>query len=586
MDMPIIKDIVKWLSLRNRVATLEGWLKNERLGFDRRLTAGASGITNTGRLRHSVVVNVPKAEDSVQYGKEMRDLFIPSAGNVFVNYDAAALESRVAAHYTWKYDNGDFAKELLEGDIHSKNCKVFFPDETSSFDINSPEFSKDDPLFKPWRSKSKNGFYCVPMDTRALTRKGWKGYHEIEVGDEVLGYDTESQTKKWTKVTHKHYTEDKEVIEVRNKWWGVRATGDHRWCVLQRKAYATGNQDYSMNNVVAEFRSTDDLNTMSNILVNAPMDEGQDNQSLGESEILMRKFDYDWTQRVLNMSRTERLAFLEGFLIADGYLSVKDGKWTWGQNDNELAEAALTASYLVHGGMLHVQKRLDSPKPMKIVKLSKKRHVTCQKMKKTSLGVQPTWCITTELGTWVMRQADIITITGNCAVYGGGPGKMASTLGQKATRGKELFDAFWESNYSLKMLRENLEKFWEYQGGKKFIIGLDGRKIFTRNPNGVLNCLFQSAGAILMDLSTAFMDKWLGGLVMDSSGYLCYNVKGHTVKRVTYHHDDLGWDCPPEVADYVGELGVKSIREAGKYFKLNVELDGEYKKGASWRYTH
>jgi hypothetical protein len=35
-----------------------------------------------------------------------------------------------------------------------------------------------------------------------------------------------------------------------------------------------------------------------------------------------------------------------------------------------------------------------------------------------------------------------------------------------------------------------------------------------------------------------------------------------------------------------GELGVKSIREAGRQLGLNVLLDAEYMVGRSWRDTH
>jgi DNA polymerase family A len=326
----LVRHVIKWLSLRNRLSVLEGWLRDRRLAFDGRLTAGASGITNTGRLRHSTVVNVPKAEDNVLLGKEFRSLFIPSEGNVLVNYDAAALESRVAAHYTWQYDQGKFGRELLEGDIHSKNAKLFYPEETAGFDIDSAEFSKDDPRFKPYRSKSKNGFYCI--------------------------------------------------------------------------------------------------------------------------------------------------------------------------------------------------------------------------------------------------------------CYGGGPAKLAQTLGLPSARGSELYDRFWASNASLKKLRDAVERFWELNG-KSYILGIDGRKIGTRNKNGVLNCLFQSAGAIVMDLSCAYMDKSLGSTVV-SGLYPCYTYRRVEVKRVGYWHDELAWDCPPEVAEDIGKMGVESIRKAGRYLKLNVALDGEYKIGTSWAATH
>jgi DNA polymerase I-like protein with 3'-5' exonuclease and polymerase domains len=58
------------------------------------------------------------------YGKECRSLFIAPKGRVMVGVDASGLELRCLAHYMAKYDGGSFAKELLEGDIHTANQKA------------------------------------------------------------------------------------------------------------------------------------------------------------------------------------------------------------------------------------------------------------------------------------------------------------------------------------------------------------------------------------------------------------------------------------------------------------------------------
>jgi hypothetical protein len=154
--------VVRWLSLRNRYAVLKGWLENERLAIDGRLSSGSSGITPTHRQKHSVVANIPKAEEGVLYGKEFRSLFISDNDeHVCVGYDASALEGRVEGHYTTPYDGGERANILLNGDIHSKNAKLFFPKETELFDPSHPDFNKDDKQFKPYRSRSKNGAYAL-----------------------------------------------------------------------------------------------------------------------------------------------------------------------------------------------------------------------------------------------------------------------------------------------------------------------------------------------------------------------------------------------------------------------------------------
>lgn len=163
MEADIVKQVVKWLSLRNRLSVLEGWLNNPRLKMDGRIGAGRTGIAATHRQKHKVVVNVPKASDKVLLGKEFRSLWIAEEGMLIAAGDAAALEGRVQGHYCYKYDNGETADELLNGDVHSKNVCAFYGhiDEVKSFDIKSEDFNKDDPLWKPYRDKSKNGYYCI-----------------------------------------------------------------------------------------------------------------------------------------------------------------------------------------------------------------------------------------------------------------------------------------------------------------------------------------------------------------------------------------------------------------------------------------
>lgn len=157
-DIP--KKVVKFLSLRNRLGVVRGWLENWRLDFDGRLSAEISGYTPTSRVRHKGLVNVPKADVKVLLGAEMRDLFTVEEGNWYNGTDAAALENRTLASYTYKYDDGWFARMNLEGDVHTYNAFVFFPHLESIFDKTDPEL-KENKEFKPWRNKAKTGAYLL-----------------------------------------------------------------------------------------------------------------------------------------------------------------------------------------------------------------------------------------------------------------------------------------------------------------------------------------------------------------------------------------------------------------------------------------
>lgn len=246
--------------------------------------------------------------------------------------DAAALEGRVMGHYTYKYDNGETANELLNGDPHSKNAKAFFEEETKQFDIKSPDFNKDDNVFKPYRDRSKNGFYAL--------------------------------------------------------------------------------------------------------------------------------------------------------------------------------------------------------------------------------------------------------------LYGCSAPKLASTLGLPESKGDLLLERFWKANPATATLKENVTKFWETTGQKKWLPAIDGRRLSTRKKSALLNTLFQSCGAIVMDYAACFMDSWLGGIEFDSNYKPHYNYKGFLVRRIAYQHDELEYECDEEVSEEVSKMIEKAIQKAGEHLQLSVPLAGEGKVGKSWKEVH
>jgi len=56
--------------------------------------------------------------------KEFRDLFIVPEDFLLVGCDASGLELRCLAHYMHPWDNGQYARQILEGDIHTQNMEA------------------------------------------------------------------------------------------------------------------------------------------------------------------------------------------------------------------------------------------------------------------------------------------------------------------------------------------------------------------------------------------------------------------------------------------------------------------------------
>ena len=93
------------------------WLKKEING---KIHHSCFLNTNTGRQAHSNpnLAQVPSAH-------EYRELFIPGSDRVQVGADASGLELRCLGHYLAPFDNGKFAKEVVEGDIHTALAEIY-----------------------------------------------------------------------------------------------------------------------------------------------------------------------------------------------------------------------------------------------------------------------------------------------------------------------------------------------------------------------------------------------------------------------------------------------------------------------------
>jgi DNA polymerase-1 len=126
LDYPIAKKLSQYLLIQKRIGMLaegdEAWMKVERGGRIYGSVNHNGAVTGRCTHRSPNMAQVPACGSP--YGKECRSLFIPRDNCVLVGVDAAGLELRCLAHYMAKYDDGAFAKELLEGDIHTANQKA------------------------------------------------------------------------------------------------------------------------------------------------------------------------------------------------------------------------------------------------------------------------------------------------------------------------------------------------------------------------------------------------------------------------------------------------------------------------------
>jgi hypothetical protein len=154
-------------------------------------------------------------------------------------------------------------------------------------------------------------------------------------------------------------------------------------------------------------------------------------------------------------------------------------------------------------------------------------------------------------------------------LYGAQSAKVAKMLGIIQSAAQRVIDAFWDTNYGLKLLRDDLEEYW-VATGKKYIRGIDGRKIFTRSKHSLVNALFQSCGSIIMFLSACYMYDMLKRRGLLDQG----------VDRLAFVHDEFQYEVPDELIELVATFEIKikddedSDKEAKEEAKAYVDPDG------------
>lgn len=122
---------------------------------------------------------------------------------------------------------------------------------------------------------------------------------------------------------------------------------------------------------------------------------------------------------VLAMSPDQRAGWLDAMIDAEGNRQAFAGKgWTEfvriSQNDGDVLDAIALAVFLEGYRPALARRRREAPyQPHSVVSMCGPHVAPSMFEAPKSQGAQPVWCVTTELGTWTMRQGRRIMLTGN-----------------------------------------------------------------------------------------------------------------------------------------------------------------------------
>lgn len=107
---PDMKHIEGLGILKHRLGMVKGFLENNEDGM---LVARAQGFTNTLRLKHKELVNLPSPR--IPYGKELRECLTCEDNEILLGSDLSSLEDKVKQHFQFPFDPVYVAVQQAKG---------------------------------------------------------------------------------------------------------------------------------------------------------------------------------------------------------------------------------------------------------------------------------------------------------------------------------------------------------------------------------------------------------------------------------------------------------------------------------------
>lgn len=166
-------------------------------------------------------------------------------------------------------------------------------------------------------------------------------------------------------------------------------------------------------------------------------------------------------------------------------------------------------------------------------------------------------------------------------LYGAGDekiGKIVSPLSspvQQAKMGKELKQKFLKNLPALNKVIRDIQR----QASRKYIVGLDGRRLFVRSKHAALNTDLQGMGATIANWWLIFIEDML-----EEEG-LKYGWDADFV-FLAWIHDEVQIACREGLEDLVMQVCVKAAVKAGEFLNFALPVEASADTGYTWSDTH
>lgn len=678
---PYARDIVDYLTYKHRRNSILGggleWDEEEEAekGFlayvraDGRISTPADTCgAATSRFKHRVVTNIPRT--SSLYGEPMRAQFGVDDTCYQIGYDFDSLEAKEEAHFCWRYDKDkQYCNSLTmekPNDVHcyaedteiltSTGWKLFgdidCEDKVAQWDNNEISFVK--PLGIVWQDYSGK---MVSIKNKVMDQLVTPN-HRVFTVDPRSGLTTVREAMMFVNMTSQFSVPISGVYQKESTSDFVR---------LLVAVQADGCMAKDCTAVQFTFVKARKYKRLLWLL-----EANSAEYSVGTHT---RKGRVEYRVRIISKGLGEKIHAILGLhkklpysLIEEGYgkLIVEESKfWDGTERNSSTSVLDTTCQYTrdflqacgaVNGYNVYCQTYINKKGSFGSCTIHRCliNEGTHTKTFKASRDVElvdyvgKIGCVSVPSGLVLVRRNGKVCVSGNTimakkissiiskefsrtpaksvkygATYGATEKKVAKIIGESLYVGTQVYNAFWEAAMPLKMLKEKLKVYWETIGGKKFILGIDGRKVPTRSQHAILNSLFQSAGVICAKRAMVIHYRKL-----KAEGYIVdffkddWTTRKYCQQLIAYHDEaqlevskalvqfkmfatkeeaqafkdgqDKVWSDikdSPKGGVFVaysrpGELATEAVKEAGEYYKLNVELTAGYVVGKNWAMCH
>lgn len=566
---PYAKDIVEYLTYKHRRNSILGggalWDEDEddfEKGYvasvrpDGRIpTPAATCDAATSRMKHRLVANIPRVTSL--FGHEMRAMFGVDRDKFFqMGYDFDSLEAREEASYCWKYDSDkDYCNSLLQdkpNDVHcyAEDTEILTPsgwklfgeltaeDKVAQWEEGAISFVLPQEII--WQDYSGEMVHIVNKAIDQLVTPN----HRVLTVDPRSGKHTVREAREFLELSSQFAIPCSGVLEQRKE--------DEDFVRLLVATQADGCLSKDSTAITFSFVKDRKVLRLTALLerMNVNFSVRRFNRK-GRDEINIRLFASELTIKIrksLGEGKTLPMS-----LAAEGYgsLIVEESKYWDGTQKTEdssvldttcrITRDTLQTCAITGGYNAYVQTYEDKLGNFGACTIHRciVNTSTSSKTFKASRDVFSVdysgkiGCVSVPSGLVVVRRNGKVCISGNTkmaekisaiiqrdfgrapaksvkygATYGAQGAKIAKTIGCDLKTGDQIFSAFWEAAAPLNALKLKLAAYWE-STGKKFVLGLDGRKVPTRSAHAILNSLFQSAGVICAKRAMVIHDRLL-----------------------------------------------------------------------------